>query len=66
MWMIFATEAEAQSYCDAASASLPRRPGDVTLEWDVPHPLANGQWAVTPAAPDIGQELPAEMLMDDS
>lgn len=46
MWMVFDTEPEAQAYCDAATASLPRAPGDVTEAWDAPRALTDGRWVV--------------------
>lgn len=46
MWMVFASLTEAQAYCDAATASLPHAPGDVTAVWDTPRELTIGQWVV--------------------
>jgi hypothetical protein len=46
MWMIFATEAEAQAYADAATAALPRLPENVTQVWAVPRQIADGRWVV--------------------
>jgi hypothetical protein len=45
-WMIFDTEPEAQAYCDAATASLPHGPADVTEAWDTPRALTDGRWVV--------------------
>jgi len=66
MWMIFDTPAEAEAYATSAANQLPRRAGDVTVAWDIPHALANGQYAVTPFAPDIGEVLPSPMIAKES
>ena len=46
MWQVFETAADAQAYADAATAALPKGPGDVTAEWDTPRALTDGRWVV--------------------
>lgn len=43
---VFDTQAQAQDYADAEAAKLPRGPGDVTTQWDIPRQIADGRWVV--------------------
>ena len=61
MWMVFDTQAEAQTYADAATAALPHGPGDVTAQWDAPRELADGRGIV--AATSGGVEWQEDWAM---